>query len=436
MFKRSNYNTTIHFQNTFITYNSISDCFFEYKENEASIVEEIINSPNNTNLSPEYLKIRDSLISNGILINEEIDELSVLERKYYKWNNESEMLLTIALTPNCNFNCRYCFEDHSHKGEFNHDIENKIISFIAKNTKKNKRLMIDWYGGEPLLKYDLLCGLDKQISDISKKNGCDYSSSISTNGYLLKKDAVDNLIENTSVRSLRICLDGPPEIHDNYRPHKNGGGTFNTIIENIKYAVKHIKIKLRINLDKNNYQYIYKLIYILKKSGLQGSNLVISVKPIVSSRIRPREDISFTLEEYSTVEPTVKSYFIQEKLNFDVQKVNCAYCAVYHKNQYMIDWRGLIYKCTDTFNPDESIGLISDFGEVELNKDEWNKWTSYPGTVYDECRNCTVLPLCMGGCSFNRHIANKEFCSSIKYNLNKYIELYYLNRKGEEHFGN
>ena len=91
----------------------------------------------------------------------------------------------------------------------------------------------------------------------------------------------------------------------------------------------------------------------------------------------------------------------------------------------MIDHRGFLYKCSDTFEPDESVGQLLNDGEIEVDRSKVDPWTIFP-THYDEnCRVCAALPLCMGGCTFRRLAFASNWCGAERYNLEAHAKLRY-----------
>ncbi|MEZ5225877.1 MAG: hypothetical protein R2710_04195 [Acidimicrobiales bacterium] len=100
-------------------------------------------------------------------------------------------------------------------------------------------------------------------------NDVDHTASIITNGYLLDADMCRELAARR-VRSAQIGLDGPPDVHDRYRPLASGGATFGRIVENLHHAADHFDVALRVNLDRSNAPRAVELLDILEQEGLRG----------------------------------------------------------------------------------------------------------------------------------------------------------------------
>ncbi len=139
---------------------------------------------------------------------------------------------------------------------------NDILTFIKNIHKKDNlnSLKITWYGGEPLLNFDVIKHLSKKIKDFTTNNNILYKASIITNGYLLSYDYA-KFLSRHNVKIVQITLDGPQKIHDKRRRHKDNLGTYKVIIENIKNTANLFEnIMIRFNVDKTNEMYLKDLI--------------------------------------------------------------------------------------------------------------------------------------------------------------------------------
>ena len=110
--------------------------------------------------------------------------------------------MTIAPTRECNFACPYCYEPDRDVVYMSDKTEKNIISFM-KRFPKVDRIIITWYGGEPLLAFDRILSMNTKIADLK----IPYESIIITNGYLLNQEVIDRLEELKTGR-IQITLDG------------------------------------------------------------------------------------------------------------------------------------------------------------------------------------------------------------------------------------
>ena len=141
------------------------------------------------------------------------------------------------MTQNCNFRCKYCVYSgaensyqrvHSNK-VMNWNTARKAIDFLWEHSIDSKDVNIGFYGGEPLLEFDLI----KKAIEYSRKKfmGKEISFSMTTNGTLLTEEIIRFLSKNKV--QLVISLDGAKEINDENRVFKNGSGTYDRVIRKI-----------------------------------------------------------------------------------------------------------------------------------------------------------------------------------------------------------
>ena len=129
------------------------------------------------------------------------------------FNNQS-LNIFVAPTMKCNFKCFYCFEEgNKNDGLISNEIANNLVHFIA--NQKNKKIVIHWFGGEPLLGFKQILNISRQLNE----RDIEYSSTIITNGSLLTPKNIKYLKE-LNLQYIQISLDGIAENHDKRRIFK------------------------------------------------------------------------------------------------------------------------------------------------------------------------------------------------------------------------
>ena len=143
--------------------------------------------------------------------------------------------LVLSITENCNMRCEYCgyhsrYEKNYREKEMSLDIAFKAINHYIQNTIGLSEIIITFYGGEPLLRFDFL----QQCVNYALQNsrGQNIKFFIATNATLLNEETIDFLYENNVLVS--VSLDGPRALHDRYRFFENHKPTYDCIIENLK----------------------------------------------------------------------------------------------------------------------------------------------------------------------------------------------------------
>lgn len=155
---------------------------------------------------------------------------------HYKLNNEMKSI-TLNVTNECNLSCKYClFGEYFYNRRNDNcrmmsmEVAENALKLLFHNSKNAERLHIGFYGGEPLLNYNLIKYIVNQAKGMNRQ-AKRINFHMTTNGTLLDNEKIRWLIENNI--SLLISLDGPRNIHDRYRRFKNGKGSHDLIIENI-----------------------------------------------------------------------------------------------------------------------------------------------------------------------------------------------------------
>ncbi|MBN1155525.1 radical SAM protein [candidate division KSB1 bacterium] len=146
----------------------------------------------------------------------------------------------LAITEDCNLNCSYCIYSKSYphtrnrsKKSMSRQVAELAMEYFLKMTAETAEPSLTFYGGEPLMNFDLINYFVDRIHDRGKK--CLFN--MTTNGTLLDPDVVKFLVKNEIY--LLISLNGQQKIHDKYRKFRNGGGSFYTIWDNINFIYHH-----------------------------------------------------------------------------------------------------------------------------------------------------------------------------------------------------
>ena len=209
----------------------------------------------------ERLELRlEPLRKRGIFSANRPKEMKHAASEYLKYElNENIQQMSLQLTQQCNFNCSYCtyapkdFEyqrEHSSK-RISEETAFKALEFFAAHAKNSQRLAIGFYGGEPLLEFELIKKLIPYAEELFE--GKELYFTMTTNGSLLTPDKFEYLSKHDI--HINISLDGPPEMHNRSRKFAaNGMGTFDAIMRNLtqikeKHPQKYRRIGFMITAD-------------------------------------------------------------------------------------------------------------------------------------------------------------------------------------------
>lgn len=146
--------------------------------------------------------------------------------------------ITLQVTQKCNLRCEYCvysgeYINRKHSNErMSSKIMRKSVDYLIKHSSDADRIVVSFYGGEPLLEFDLIKKCVKYIK--LQMEGRTVTFSFTTNGTLLTKEKLEFLIEHDF--RITISIDGPEKIHNKHRKYANTSiGSFEQIINNLEY---------------------------------------------------------------------------------------------------------------------------------------------------------------------------------------------------------
>lgn len=147
--------------------------------------------------------------------------------------------VTLNIVNNCNLSCRYCWNrgggygsNYLNNRKMDSRIAYKAIDLLVRESRGFNDLIIDYYGGEPLLNFNLIKQTIEYCKKIKRKKGNNFRFLLATNGTLLDKEKGEFLIANDV--DVAVSLDGPKKIQDMQRPFPGGKGSFDTVMENIR----------------------------------------------------------------------------------------------------------------------------------------------------------------------------------------------------------
>lgn len=419
--KPSKYNIIFDHDNKKYLFNTISCGMAEVDE---KFLNELNSGTNRLKSYPNY----EELVTNRFIVEDDFDELAFIKYRLHCGTNMQFVRLTITLTLACNFNCAYCYEN-PRNGLIKDEVKEAIYKKIEEILKTGKKISVTWFGGEPLIAKEIIWEMSQKIDEICAKYNTTCIYDMSTNGYLLDQNVISQLIEHR-VNSFQVTLDGPPEIRDTRRTLKNGkGGTFETIIKNLQLALsKGMSIRIRVNVSRSNAKYLEDLMKVLAENNLQKCFVYVAY---VRAYTKQEDGSTLTAEEFSNI--VIDFAKLLKKYEFGFYLDSCyphflfSNCGAGTESNLVIDPDGYLYRCF------AELGHIgSHYGNIlktNLKSDiNWHmnniKYLTCSPFEKQECVNCKVLPLCLGGCKFYTLNTGEPDCSVWKYNINEALKAF------------
>ncbi len=346
------------------------------------------------------------LKADGLFLREEI--------KAYPLKSDEVKALCIHICHDCNLRCRYCFADegayHSEREFMSEETAKKAIDFLLENSGNRKVLEVDFFGGEPLMCLQTIKNVVAYAREKGDKLGKKFLFTTTTNALLLDDDAIDFF--NREMENVVLSLDGRKEIHDAIRKTKNGKGSFDFVIENIKKFVRARGDKnyyVRGTFTAKNLDFSKDVIF-LAENGFDS----ISMEPVVTEiddlAIKP-EHLPAVLDEYENLcDKYLEKHRKGEGFNFfhfniDLEGGVCLQkkvSACGAGNEYFsVVPNGDIYPCHQ-FAGDKDF-LMGNVYEGRFNKNIREKFASSCLFTREGCGDCFAKFICSGGCAANNY---------------------------------
>ena len=323
--------------------------------------------------------------------------------------------LCLHIAHDCNLACQYCFaeegEYHGRRALMSYEVGKKALDFLVANSGSRRNLEVDFFGGEPLLNFDVVKKLVAYGREIEKEKDKHFRFTLTTNGVLLNDDIIE--FANQEMDNIVLSIDGRKEVHNHMRPFKNGTGSYDFIIDKFKKVAEsrnQQKYYVRGTFTHNNLDFVEDVLHLADEGFEQ-----ISVEPVVADpnepyAIRP-EDIPQICEGYDILAKEMLARKKQGKgFNFfhymiDLSGGPCVYkrlsgCGSGTEYLAVTPW-GDLYPCHQFVGEEQfCLGNVDD-GVVNTDmRDTFKLCNVY---AKEECRNCFAKFYCSGGCAANAY---------------------------------
>ena len=322
--------------------------------------------------------------------------------------------LCLHIAHDCNLACRYCFaeegEYHGRRALMSLEVGKKALDFLIANSGLRRNLEVDFFGGEPLMNFDVVKETVAYARSIEKAHNKNFSFTITTNGLLLTDDKIDFI--NREMSNVVLSIDGWKEVNDRLRVRTNGSGSYDTIVPRFQKLVatrgKDKDYYARGTFTKYNLDFTEDVLHLVDLGFDQ-----VSVEPVVSdpklSYSIQEEDLPRVFEEYERLANTIIARKKEGRgFNFfhfmiDLNQGPCAIkrlrgCSC--GNEYVaVTPEGDIFPCHQFVGEDEwKMGNVLD-GSYDMER----KNMFALANVYskEQCKNCWAKFYCSGGCNAN-----------------------------------
>ena len=375
----------------------------------------------------ETIEDIEGLRKEGLLWSEDPFEEAASEIKL-----KQSVLKAICLhvAHGCNMDCEYCFAgkgDYSGKsGIMDLETGKRALDFLVENSGSRRNLEVDFFGGEPLINWDVCKELVAYGRELEKKHDKKFNFTITTNGVLIDEDVIE--FSNREMNNVVLSLDGRKGTHDRMRHSKSGEGTYDRIINNFK-ALVDSRTDTEKAEERRSSEYYMRGTYTAYNKDFASDVLAMadmgfketSIEPVVSDPDVPyalhEEDLPELFKEYERLAVEMLEREKRgEGFNFyhytlDLTGGPCIYkrvagCGV--ATEYLaVTPDGDLYPCHQFVGDDEMIvgniyEGITHPKTVEIFTGGNNVYTR------DKCRDCWARIYCAGGCAANNYHSNGD----------------------------
>lgn len=361
-----------------------------------------------TEMVDEIIELRDD----GMLFTEDIYEKSIDAFQ----NRETVVkALCLHIAHDCNLKCQYCFaeegEYHGRRALMSFEVGKKALDFLVANSGHRVNLEVDFFGGEPLMNWQVVKDLVAYGRSLEKPHNKKFRFTLTTNGVLLDDDII--AFANKEMANIVLSVDGRKEVHDKMRPMAGGQGSYDLIIPKFQ--------KVAESRNQTNYYVRGTFTHFNKDFAADVCHLAdlgfrqISVEPVVAPESAPyaltEADLPALLAEYDKLAAEmIKRKKEGNAFNFfhfmiDLKGGPCVYkrlsgCGSGTEYLAVTPW-GDFYPCHQFVGQEEF--LMGNVDDGITNTDIREAFKTCNVYSKEKCKNCFAKFYCSGGCAANSY---------------------------------
>ena len=336
----------------------------------------------------------------------------------YKNNSKVIKALCLHVAHTCNLSCSYCFASqgkyHGDRALMSFEVGKQALDFLIANSGTRTNLEVDFFGGEPLMNWDVVKDLVAYARSQEKVHNKKFRFTLTTNGVNIDDDVIE--FANKEMHNVVLSLDGRKEVHDRFRVYHNGKGSYDDIVPKFQEFVERRGDKnyyMRGTFTHHNTDFTEDILHMADLGFTE-----LSMEPVVCDPNEPQalteEDLPVLFEQYEKLATEmVKRQKEGRGFTFyhyilDLQHGPCIYkrvsgCGSGTEYMAVTPW-GELFPCHQFVgDPKYSLGNIWD-GVKNLDvQDEFRYCNAY---TRPECKECWAQLYCAGGCAANSYHAS------------------------------
>ena len=345
----------------------------------------------------------------------------------FKKRNSVIKALCLHVAHSCNLNCEYCFASqgkyHGERALMSFETGKRALDFLVENSGTRRNLEVDFFGGEPLMNWEVVKKLVEYAREIEKIHGKNFRFTLTTNGMLIDDDVIDFC--NKEMSNVVLSLDGRKEVHDRFRKDYQGRGSYDVIVPKFQELVRRRGGKnyyMRGTFTHYNTDFTKD---ILSMADLGFTEL--SMEPVVCSpedaSALTESDLPVLFEQYEILAKEMirrkkegKGFTFYHYM-LDLKHGPCIYKRISgcgSGTEYMaVTPSGDLYPCHQ-FVGDKKY-LLGNIYDGVTNTEIQNEFKLCNAYAREECADCWAKLYCSGGCAANSYHASGSIKGVYKY---------------------
>lgn len=360
---------------------------------------------------------------NGFFIVEESQEEPVeMGVGFERLASQRWSAFSLMPTFRCNQRCSYCYQDHK-AVDMEESVMEQTLQWIISHfdRERSRKLDLHFFGGEPLVRKDLIVKLTDSFREFSEEEGIDLKLWLTSNLTLFDEKIADHF-SNGDMHEIMCTLDGIRADHDARRPFRERGkSAYDAVIEGLSLACEVADIvSIRMNLDRSNISGLSDLLDEIMNLGI--SNLYLEPAPVVDVLDRyTGENISYTQQEWGTLLPLIKQMIENRGMSIKPKAAGIPSnqidgCNAYSFRKPIITPEGNICFC-DYLTQDSS----QYYGNISTGIDTRGKMDMLRKRYeLNSCESCSFFYSCGGPCL--ALMKQESGCRFIRYYAHEYAD--------------
>lgn len=345
----------------------------------------------------------------------------------FKNRNTVIKALCLHVAHTCNLNCSYCFASqgkyHGESAVMSLETGKRAIDFLIENSGNRRNLEVDFFGGEPLMNWDVCKELVKYAREIEKKHNKNFRFTLTTNGVLVDDEVIDFC--NREMDNVVLSLDGRKEVHDRFRVTHNNKGSYDLVVPKFQEFAKRRGDKsyyMRGTFTHYNTDFTNDILHMADLGFTE-----LSMEPVVCDPSSPsaltQEDLPILFEQYETLAKEMLKRkkegrpFTFYHYMIDLKNGPCIYKRISgcgSGTEYMaVTPTGELYPCHQ-FVGDKKY-LLGNIYDGVTNTEIQNEFKLCNAYARKDCEDCWAKLYCSGGCAANSYHATGKITGVYKY---------------------